>query len=130
MKKIILITIICFAIPCFGFAQEPNSLLGIDNTLWQKTLGEEGDLGFGFYGGKVYLIWPLEGGEPEMAEISFYVDLLLLSFVLVDYSPDIVPWEVFLGGTGFLFPILGIGYLIEPDLGVHLVTKLQDDWTP
>ena len=64
-----------------------------------------------------------------MDEDSFYVDLLLLSFVSVSFSQDIVPWDIFVGGTGFLFPALGIGYLFGPH-GLDIVTKLQDDWTP
>ena len=129
MKRIILITIVCLLIPCFGFAQEPNSLLSIDNTLWQTTVGERGNLGFGFYDGKVYIIWALEEGEPEMDENSFYVDLLLLSFVRVYFNPEIVSGVIFPGGRGFLFPILQIGFFITPHGPFHL-TKIQDDWTP
>ena len=129
MKKIILITIICFTIPCFGFAQEPNSLLGIDNTLWQKTVSEEGDFGLGFNGGKVYSIWPLEGGEPVMAEDSFYFDLLIFSFASVRFSEDDVPWTAFVGEIGFLFPMLGTGYFWG-NHGLVVVTKVQDNWTP
>ena len=105
MKKIILITIVCLLIPCFGFAQEPNSLLGIDNTLWQSIVDERGDLGFGFYGGKVYLIWPLEGGEPEMAENSFYVDL-------PQYVQLFITLSRVLGGIGIGIGICLILYII------------------
>lgn len=129
MKKIILITIACLLIPCFGVAQEPISPLSIDNTLWQTTVGEKGDLGFGFYDGKVYVIWPLEEGEPEMIETSFYVDLLLYSFVSVDYSPDVISGVIFAGGIGFLFPVVERGFFITPHGTLRLI-KLQDDWMP
>jgi len=129
MKKIILITIVCLLVPCFGFAQEINPILRIDNTLWYTTVDERGDLGFGFYGGKVYVIWPLEEGEPKMVEKSFYVDLLLFSFVSFGYSPDIVPSTVFVAGIGFLFPIFERGFFIAP-YGIVQLTALQDDWTP
>ena len=35
MRKIILITIICFLTPCFGIAQEPDSIFSIEGTLWR-----------------------------------------------------------------------------------------------
>lgn len=130
MKKIIFITIACLSIPYVGFAQEPNSLLGIENTLWQTTVGERGDLGFGFYDGKVYIIWPLEEGAPQMVEKSFYVDLLLFSFGLVGYSPDIVPGYIFAGGICFLLPTLEKGICMEVHGTMLHLSELQDDWTP
>ena len=129
MKKITLITIACLLIPCLGFAQELNSPLSIDNALWQTTVGERGDLGLGFYDGKVYVIWPLEEGEPEMLEKSFYVDLLVCSFASADYSPDVISGGVFPGGMGFLFPIVESGVFITPH-GILQLTKTQDNWTP
>ena len=35
MKRIILITIICFLFPCFGFAQGPVTISSIEGTLWR-----------------------------------------------------------------------------------------------
>ena len=142
MRKITLITIICFLIPCFGYAQEPNSLLGIDNTLWQVLIKDPdtGDFiawsSLGFYDEKVYFVYP-EGechrdpGEEEficssMYEESNYVDLLLFSFFSIDVGYD---WEENMA-TGYLFPLLGIGFFISPQYKFAPMTKSQDDWTP
>ena len=38
MKKIIIITIICFLIPCFVFAQGPDIISSIEGTLWRGQL--------------------------------------------------------------------------------------------
>ena len=142
MKKIIVFTIICFLIPCLGYTQEPNSLLGIDNTLWQVLVKDPDTGGFiawsslGFYDEKVYFVYP-EGechwdpGEEEFIcsliyEESSYVDLLLFSFFSIDSGYDLDERPA----IGYLFPLLRIGFFINPVFEFAPMTKSQDDWTP
>jgi len=92
MKKFILITIVCFLIPCSGFAQEPDGRDTLDGTIWEATMvfGNLRYIGttynIGFKEGHVYKSSTERVLEP--IALSSYVDTPVVgTFFALDITP-------------------------------------------
>jgi hypothetical protein len=160
MKKIILITIVCFLIPCFVYAQEPDSNLSIEGTLWRTRVFGAMNLPdglphvvsevwmVGFYDEKVYLCLAGAGDTCEPVEDSAgsqYIDGPVIS-IWYNFGLGTAPEQ--LGGIGYLLAIIqpmGFGYLTSSTLGflpgderpkfVYAIltgsmVKESDNWSP
>ena len=128
MKKVVLIIVICFLIPCFSYAQEPDWFLGIESTLWVSRV-IAGDEYLGFYQGDICACSceteECKTLECSKQENSFYIDLFGVSFFTYGYDY----------ANGVLFSPLGIGIiwitLISPFFKIpFLMIKVDDSWNP
>ena len=134
MKKIILITIICFLIPCFGIAQEPDSISSIEGTLWStgqiQAPGDwKGPMYFGFYDGDIYLSFYYGWYDLYYLPFTFkhsYGDLGTVSYFFMIGPPPVSsnPNDLMAIG-GLMFP-LGFG-IISPG---GILRKIEDNWDP
>lgn len=125
MKKTILITIICFWVTCLVHAQEVDSLLSINNTLWELTFVSI-KARIGFYQGDVYYL--ARDNSSEKAD-GFCIDLFgvgVFGHVLdLPYSNTLC--------IGALFPVVALGIWCTLGWCFHPcwpMVKLSDDWTP
>ena len=124
MKKIILIVMFCFLIPCFGiFAQASASVFSIEETLWRGRVLVASNLPdgrhhvdllvimMGFYNDTVYSCVSEDGNTCEMIEqpsVS-YIDCPVLSMAYY-CGPEPTTGEGRLFVLAIMQPI-GIGYL-------------------
>ena len=132
MKKIILITIVCLLIPCFGFAQETGG------TLWEATIvvGNPGSRGLtypiGFYRGHVYT--SASGGGMRRVATSLYVNMLVAGFfTAISIEPvgfGTMCGITHLNGSGLLFAT-GILYQ-APFVWFEISTlrRTSERWVP
>ena len=121
MKKNILITVVCLFITCPVYAQEVNSLLSLNKTMW----GINGEPYISFYRLGIY-----SPSSCNRRPGGLYIDLPGVSFW---YYGELFP----LGLTfyyGIFFPLIGVGYELmfdlTPNFRITLYEKLSDSWTP
>ena len=151
MKKIILIAIVCLLIPCFGIAQEPDSMFSIEGTLWSSQEFEfDGmliTLYAGFYDGDIYgaftygfydlILFDYKHSYGDLGVVSYF--FYLGETPLMPINPNCLT-----GGIGLLSP-LGFGIVTQvdncanpslPPLPFMLPTltvvmhKIEDNWDP
>ena len=144
MRRTILgiIIVLLITTPCLAQEIEPEGLFSIEGTQWQSLpiwiqilpfpWLQIYEFSIGFYGGKIYR-YPSSGFIYE----SFYLDMLVAS--IFRYKESDHSFFAYYDGThfGILQPI-GVGVMIVsgrnlnfiPVLGVMILIKVEDDWTP
>jgi hypothetical protein len=158
MKKIILITIIIFAIPHFGFAQGPYVSTSIEGTLWRAQLRgvlvsvgpfsierETQNMLFGFSDGLMYqcMITDAETCTPYLLPEEMQpVIMPALGLVMLSFRDDSHGWESVTHAMLYL-PPWGLGFINavgrtwageEPKASMGsmsgLLVREAEDWTP
>ena len=136
MKKIILITIVCFLIPRFVYAQEPDSNLSIEGTLWRTSVIRAMNLPdglphvasevwmVGFYDDKVYVRSQGAGDiEPTTQDSTDcrYMDGPVISiWYNVNTPPEAPPGFLRLYlQLAIMQPTVGVGYLKANGFGFY-----------
>ena len=94
MKKLILITIVCFLIPCSGFSQEPDGRDSLDGTIWEATMV----FGYPRYIGTTYNIGFREGRVYRLSDERVMEPIVLSTYV-----------DTPIGGTFFALDITPLG---------------------
>ncbi len=130
MKKIILTTIICLLIPCFGFAEGPLTISSIDGTMWcghqlrsiradyipfDLQVKEE-RMFFGFADGEMYMCTVNDGDTCTPAKVPEEVNVLMmpvLGIVVTSLNGGVSGYDRSVSRTVITMLRNGLGYMTE-----------------